>query len=335
MKLECKNANNEITRYLKLGEKENYLDYVLGVDGGGTKTVAQIADLSGKMVAESESRSSNYKSVGIEVAKENINKAIFKAMEKINNFKKFTFKSACFGLSGNDSSEDRNIYHKIIFDSKIKDYLDPDNTIICNDTRIGLAAGSDSKNGIMIICGTGSNCFGINEEGKEVKVNGWDFILGDEGSGYEIGIKGLRALMRAYDGRGKSTLLSKTILEDLNIKNVSELIRWTYSGPFFKDKIAAVAKIVCRTAEMGDKISIKILKGEAMEAVNSVTVVANELNLADKKFDLVFVGNVFKCEKYFKNVLVDKLKEKFLKINLIPLTKKPVEGAIKLALRNL
>lgn len=70
MKLECKNANNEITRYLKLGEKENYLDYVLSVDGGGTKTVAQIADLSGKMVAESESRPSNYKSVGIEVAKE-------------------------------------------------------------------------------------------------------------------------------------------------------------------------------------------------------------------------------------------------------------------------
>ena len=309
------------------------MDYILGVDGGGTKTTLLITDIKGNNIAESESGSSNYKSVGIELARANISRAILKAMEKINNFKKFTFKSVCFGLSGNDSSEDRNIYHKIIFDSKIKDYLDPDNTIICNDTRIGLAAGSDSKNGIMIICGTGSNCFGINEEGKEVKVNGWDFILGDEGSGYEIGIKGLRALMRAYDGRGKSTLLSKTILEDLNIKNVSELIRWAYSGPFFKDKIAAVAKIVCRTAEMGDKISIKILKGEAMEAVNSVTMVANELKLAGKKFDLVFVGNVFKCEKYFKSILMVKLKSKFTEINFVPLTRKPVEGAIKLALK--
>ncbi|MBA7602935.1 hypothetical protein ES703_10031 [subsurface metagenome] len=112
----------------------------------------------------------------------------------------------------------------LIFDSKIKGYLDPASTIMCNDTRIGLAAGSDSKNGVMIICGTGSNCFGVNEEGKEAKVNGWDYILGDEGSGYEVGIKALRALMKAYDGRGESTLLSKTILEDLNIKNVSELM---------------------------------------------------------------------------------------------------------------
>ena len=310
------------------------MDYILGVDGGATKTIVQVADLSGEVIAESESGSSNYKSVGIKIAKENINKAISKAIDMLDNLKKFTFKSACFGLSGNDSCEDRNIYNKIIFESKIKDYLSSAKTIICNDTRIGLAAGSNSKNGIMIICGTGSNCFGINEEGKEAKVGGWDYILGDEGSGYSIGIKALRALMKAYDGRGESTLLSKTILEDLNIKNISELIKWAYSDSFSKDKIAAIAKTVCRTAKIGDRISIKILEEEAMEAVNSVTVVVNKLNLADKKFDLVFVGNAFKCEKYFKSVLMKKLKSKLTKINFMPLTKKPVEGAIKLALRN-
>ena len=311
------------------------MDYILGVDGGGTRTIVQVADLSGEVVAESESGSSNYKSVGIKIAKENINKAVFKVIDLLNNSKEFTFKNACFGLSGNDSCEDRDIYHKIIFDSKIKDYLNPASTIICNDTRIGLAAGSNSKNGIMIICGTGSNCYGINEEGKEAKVNGWDYILGDEGSGYAVGIKALRALMKAYDGRGESTLLFKTILEDLHIKNVSELIRWAYIDSFSKDKIAAIAKTVCRTAEMGDRISIKILEEEATEAVNSVTVVANKLNMADKKFDLVFVGNLFKCEKYFKSVLMKKLKSKFTQINFMPLTEKPVEGAIKLALRNL
>jgi len=311
------------------------LDYILGVDGGGTRTIVQVADLSGEVVAESESGSSNYKSVGIKIAKENINKAVFKVIDLLNNSKEFTFKNACFGLSGNDSCEDRDIYHKIIFNSKIKDYLNPASTIICNDTRIGLAAGSNSKNGIMIICGTGSNCYGINEEGKEAKVNGWDYILGDEGSGYAVGIKALRALMKAYDGRGENTLLFKTILEDLNIKNVSELIRWAYIDSFSKDKIAAIAKTVCRTAEMGDRISIKILEEEAMEAINSVTVVANKLNIADKKFDLVFVGNLFKCEKYFKSVLMKKLKSKFTQINFMPLTEKPVEGAIKLALGNL
>lgn len=310
------------------------MDLILGVDGGGTKTTVQIADLNGKLITENKSGSSNYKSVGIENTKININNAVIGALRNIKATDKIIFKSACFGLSGNDSKEDKNIYRKIIFNSKIKNYLNSGKTIICNDTRIGLAAGSDSKNGIMIICGTGSNCFGVNEEGKEAKVNGWDWILGDEGSGYEVGIKALRAFMRANDGRGESTLLSRTILEDLNVKNVSELIRWAYSDYFSKEKIAAIAKTVCRTAEMGDRISIKILKEGAIEAVNSVTVVANKLSLADKNFDLVFVGNVFKCEKYFKSVLVKKLKDKFTKINFKPLTKKPVEGAIKLALEN-
>ncbi len=309
------------------------MDFILGLDGGGTKTVVQIADCNGKLLAENESGSSNYKSVGVENAEININTAVLGAIRNLKVTGRIIFKSACFGLSGNDSCEDKNIYRKMIFDSKIKDYLDPANTIICNDTRIGLAAGSNSKNGIMIICGTGSNCYGINEQGREAKVNGWDYILGDEGSGYEIGIKALRALMKAYDGRGESTLLSKTVLEDLNIKNISELIKWAYSDYFSKVRVAAIAKTVCKTAEMGDKISKKILKEEADEAIISVKTVVDKLGLADKEFDLVFVGNVFKCEKYFKSVLMRKLKSKFTKINFKSLTKKPVEGAIKLALR--
>jgi len=286
-------------------------------------------------VAESESGSSNYKSIGVKSAKENINNAVISVIENLGlrNKHKLIFKSTCFGLAGNDSNEDTKIYKEIIFNDVIEKYLDRNKIIICNDTRIGLAAGSDSKNGVMIICGTGSNCYGINEQGREAKVNGWDYILGDEGSGYEIGIKALRALMRAYDGRGESTLLSKTVLEDLNIKNISELIKWAYSDYFSKDRVAAIAKTVCKTAEMGDKISKKILKEEADEAIISVKTVVDKLGLADKEFDLVFVGNVFKCEKYFKSVLMRKLKSKFTKINFKSLTKKPVEGAIKLALR--
>ena len=309
------------------------MDYILGVDGGGTKTTVLITDIKGNSIAESRSGSSNYKSVGTKIAGENISKAILKAIEEMNSSEKFTFKGACFGLSGNDFSEDKKIYHKIIFVGKLKDYLDPSKTIICNDTRIGLAAGSDSKNGIVIMSGTGSNCYGINEKGEEARVNGLDYILADEGSGYEIGLKALKALIRAYDGRGEDTLLLKTILEDLKIKSVTELVKWAHSGSFFKEKIAAIAKTVCRTAKMKDKVSIRILKEEAEEVSLSVETVAEKLKLMEKEFDLVFVGRVFKCEEYFKSVVIKNLKDKFPKINLIPLIRKPVEGAVKLALK--
>ncbi|GAG73214.1 unnamed protein product [marine sediment metagenome] len=119
------------------------------------------------------------------------------------------------------------------------------------------------------------------------------------------------------------------------VKDISELIKWTYSEPFPKEKIAAVAETVCKTAKMGNRISIKILEAEANEAVISVEAVANKLNLRNKEFDLVLVGSVFKCEKYFKAILIKKLKEKFEKIDFKPLTKKPVRGAIRLTIENL
>lgn len=154
----------------------------MGIDGGGTKTVVQIADLCGNVIIENESGSSNYKGVGIESTKVNINSAILGAIRKLEISQRIVFKSACFGISGCDSDEDVEIYKKIIFGSKLRNYLSPSKAIIFNDTKIGLAAVSDSPNGIIIICGTGSNCYGVNEKGKEAKANGWDYILGDEGS---------------------------------------------------------------------------------------------------------------------------------------------------------
>jgi N-acetylglucosamine kinase-like BadF-type ATPase len=312
------------------------LDYILGVDGGGTKTVIRITDISGNILSEIVTGAGNYKSAGVFAAKANITEGILEAISEIKDGPgDIFFKSSCFGLSGLDSEPDRDIFKKIIFNNKIKKLLNPDKIIICNDSRIGLAAGTENKNAIMIICGTGSNCFGINEEGEEAKANGWDFILGDEGSAYEIGVKALRAIMRAFDKRGKKTLLTQTILKDLNLRNIQDLIDWCYNIPFSSERFAALTKTVCNTAELGDRISIKLLKDEAKEALTSISVVAKRLKLTNREFDIVFVGSVFRCERYFKQILTDKLKEKFPKISFAPLKDKPVSGAIKMAIKNL
>ena len=310
------------------------MDYVLGLDGGGSKTTVQIADTDGKVLIQNMSGSCNYKSVGIEIAKNNINTAILNSLEKMG-VPDIIFKSACFGLAGNDTDEDMKIYNRIIFNNKLKKFLNPSTTIICNDSKIGLIAGSNKKNRLMVISGTGANCFGINEDGQEAKANGWDYILGDEGSGYTIGLKALKAIVRAYDGRGQHTLLTDMVLDYLKLKDISELVSWVYDKPFFKEKIAELSEIVCSSAKMGDILSIEILREEAREAASSVIVVVNKLNLADKDFDLVLVGGVFKCEKYFKNLFFKILKNKFQRINFKSLTEKPVEGAIKLALESL
>jgi N-acetylglucosamine kinase-like BadF-type ATPase len=313
------------------------LDYILGVDGGATKTVIRAKTTSNDSFIEMISGSSNYKSDGLNKARKNIISGIKNIVEKIRSDfdPEFNcFLSACFGLSGYDFENDKTVYNNIIFSCEIGCYFNPSKTIICNDTKIGLAAGSDKNDCVIFISGTGSNCYGRNSLGLEAKASGWDFVLGDQGSGYEIGIKALRALMKAYDGRGPDTLLKSTILSSLKIENISDLLQWVYCKPFSKNKISSIAKIVHKTVEMGDMESLRILNEEIDEIISAISTIADKLDLNNKDFDLVLMGSVFKNKKYFTDIIIDKIKSKYKKANVIYLLKPPVEGALKLALEN-
>jgi N-acetylglucosamine kinase-like BadF-type ATPase len=310
------------------------MDYVLGVDGGATKTLIWVTDANGKKITEIISGPTNYRDIGIESSIMNINSGILKAIDKIN-LKRGTFKSTCFGLAGFDDEADFKIFKKIVFNKRINKFLDFKKTILCNDAKIALFAGSNNKNRIIIICGTGISCYGINENGLEAKTTGWDYILGDEGSGYTIGLEGLKVCMRAFDGRGGKTLLSKIILDKLKLKDEIALSRWVYKEPFSKKKIASIAKLVEKAAEQGDKKCIRIYEDNAKELVLSVSTVVKKLDLRNKYFDLVLSGSLFKCKKYFTNIIVEMLSEQFSNIKFIQLEKNPVEGAIKLAIENL
>ncbi|MDD3519627.1 MAG: BadF/BadG/BcrA/BcrD ATPase family protein [Actinomycetota bacterium] len=314
------------------------MDYILGVDGGGTKTLAAAADTNGKILAELQFGSSNFKSSGFERAKSTYTKGILSIIRKLK--KSFSdqnpfFKSACIGLAGLNTAYDRKMFNELILNDDLKPVMDTGSALLVNDTVIGLAAGSMKENRVIIIAGTGSNCYGENAEGMHAKANGWDHILGDEGSGFSMGIHTLRAVMRAYDGRGPKTLLTKNVFDYLRLKDIDELNMWTYDTEFSKDRFASLSLVLCNTAEMGDRVAIKILKKEALEVIINIKTVVKKLKLENEDFDLVFVGNNFKCKEYFTDIIMEKLKKDFPFINFLPLTNRPVEGAVRLAVKNI
>ncbi len=309
------------------------MEYVLGVDGGATKTAAAVASAEGEILAESTAGASSHKSVGKDKAVRNLNQAVMGALETAG-IEDIVFKSAVMGFAGLNVEKDSKIYRDIVFNDRLKNLLDRDKTFICNDTRIGLEAGSSAPNKVIIIAGTGSNCFGINEKGKQARCTGWDYILADEGSGYEVSVRALRAIMRAYDGRGQKTMLTGAILDELGIEDEEGIVNWTYGEPFSKKRLGGLAGIVCSSAEKGDPISRDILEDEAAESILSVSTVADKLGLQDSSFDLVFVGGLFKCQTYFRDIVIKGLKEKFGGISFKPLVAKPVQGAVKLAIDN-
>ncbi len=156
--------------------------YYLGVDGGGSKTLAVIVDEQGRECGRGLAGSANYVAVGLELAIQNIYSAVMRATHEVADA--LPLCKAWLGLAGVDRPSDSALLvsHLHTLASSVQ---------ITNDADLALSA-LPGVAGIVLIVGTGSIALGRNEEGSVTRVGGWGHILGDEGSGYDIGRQGLR-----------------------------------------------------------------------------------------------------------------------------------------------
>ena len=103
--------------------------------------------------------------------------------------------------------------------------------IIEHDAVIALIGATDARPGIIVISGTGSMAFGIDPSERRARTGGWGFMLGDEGSGFDIARRGLIACLRAYDGRGADTSIRPRVLQLLGLSSAEDLIPALYTNP--------------------------------------------------------------------------------------------------------
>ena len=194
----------------------------LGIDGGGSKTLALIADEDGNVIGRGSAESSNYHSAGKEKAFESLNNAIRFAFDDAK-LSRQNFHAACIGLAGVDRPQDR-----AVIESWAKENLANTPVKIVNDAELVLAAGTADDWGVAMICGTGSIVYGRNKNGETTRAGGWGYLLGDEGSGYRIGLAALQAIVRSHDGRDENTILQSSILNHLSLSSPTDLIKYIY-----------------------------------------------------------------------------------------------------------
>ena len=280
--------------------------YYLGIDGGGTKTEAVIIDENRKTIKKATALGSNAKVHGIKVATENIYEAVKSIVDENNLPQK-----AVFALAAVDTEANVKEWQQSIKDHKELSNLLPTPPKIVNDIVAALRSGTQKHNAIALISGTGSNCYGINQEGKEVRVGGRDYILSDEGSGYYIGLKILKTVTKDLDERGSKTLLTKLLLEDLKIDSLDDLDTEVYKKPWNKTDISKIAPLAETAAEKGDEVATGIIKKSAHELGLMVKTAATKLDLEDKPFTIVTTGSIFKIQK----ILNKHLEEDILNFN--------------------
>ncbi|GAX40691.1 hypothetical protein NIES4075_16570 [Tolypothrix sp. NIES-4075] len=316
------------------------MNCVLGIDGGGSKTVCILMQDTGEVLGCGEAGSSNYQTIGIKATLQSIESAIYAATNQTLNFRNYiNIKAICLGLAGVGRATDIEIIKALVEDLQNSKLLPitwaaASNIVICNDALIALVGGIGDDVGIVVAAGTGSIVFGRNHQGKTKRVGGWGYILGDEGSAYKIAVTGMQAAFKAYDGREISTSLVEAFKQHLNLASIEDLIEVIYRRGGGVKEIAALAPIVDFAAASGDEVANNIIDEAVQDLVKATSTVIDAIFISSA-FEIVTTGSVWqgrcKIHERFAGCIV----AKFPSVKVIFPRNEPAYGAALLALKSL
>jgi len=271
---------------------------LLGIEGGATKTTGVLTDGSLRVLARHVSGPSNVYAVGEERAAG----ALFDILGHVLVPPGATRDTMVAGIcvAGIRTEADRRVWRRILKEHCRFDVP----AFFTHDAAAGLAAGSADATGILVVCGTGSLVYARRADGAERFVGGRGPLLGDEGSGFDIGHRALRAAVRSADGRGPKSLLERLIPERLRLEALDALVAW--ASPFAKDRVAGVAPIVFEAAQAGDAAACQIIEGAIEELARAVEVAMRGLWPSSESVPrVVLYGGVLRNQAAMRRALAE------------------------------
>jgi N-acetylglucosamine kinase-like BadF-type ATPase len=296
------------------------MNYILGVDGGGTKTLALLGDLDGNVLGRGVSGASNYNAVGFEAACSALESAIHMARTEYPG----EISALCLGLAGAGRTEDLERFQNWAVDKFPKTMVK-----VVNDAEILLLSAVPSGPALALICGTGSIVYARTVTGELIRAGGWGYLFGDEGSGYAIGLAALRAVMQAHDHRGSETLLSTLVLERYGLKTPPELVPTIYGSASPRSELATLSDLVEQAAGRGDPVAIAILEESSRELAQAVAAVYPKLGTST--VPLVITGGTILHGGYLKQAFNRACQTQKLTFSAVLYVAEPAKGALKMA----
>jgi N-acetylglucosamine kinase-like BadF-type ATPase len=251
-------------------------DLLLGVDGGGSKTRALIATVDGVVRGAGEAGPSNYQSASFAAATAALEGAIKQARREAGLAQGVELAAACFGLAGADRPADRELFGGWAAARGIARRCH-----VVNDAQLVLAAGTPDGWGLALICGTGSICYGQALDGRRARAGGWGYLLGDEGSGYDIGVQALRRATQTADGRAAAQTILAAVLDEWRLERPEELVAHVYRPETTRGLIANLARRLIALAEGGDRDAQSLLREAAVEWGRLLGTVARQLDMRE------------------------------------------------------
>ncbi|HVU10036.1 MAG TPA: BadF/BadG/BcrA/BcrD ATPase family protein [Phototrophicaceae bacterium] len=260
--------------------------FVLAVDGGQSSTLALLAQRDGTIIAAGRGGPSNhYNEPGgpqrLESALRDSTADALKSAGQLSE----SVSHICLGMSG------IHIQAKIITEG-----LFPNTSVeLLHDAVTALAGASIAQPGVIVIAGTGAVAYGRLASGEDARSGGWGYLIGDEGSGYWIGIEAIRMACQASDGRGEATMLVQTIPEALQLDDLRALHRKLYAHELERGTIASLSTITAEAARAGDAVAAHLLERAGQELGQAALAVIARLGQLEPGQPIYHTGGVFRA----------------------------------------
>jgi len=266
------------------------MGYLIGIDGGGTKTTGVLADRDGRVLARATGGPGNYLKVGREAVRRAFAQVIGSLRRAAGLGHGAPVDGLCAGLAGADRPRDRKILMALF-----RDLVDTPVILLESDARITLAGAIEGHPGLIVIAGTGSVAMGVNARGEYVRAGGWGHIVGDEGSGYDIGRRAMALALQSYDGRIPGSRLEEAVQQALQLRNMPDLVTRVYARGLPADQVAALYPAVIEAAARGDAAARALLTSAGEVLCDTAMAVIRKLGMPRREAVLVALsGGVFK-----------------------------------------
>jgi len=264
----------------------------LGVDGGGTKTHFVLMNHEGTTVASSEGPSSYHPQIGIDGLRDVLANGIAAACGRAG-IRASEVAYAFFGIPAH--GEDSGLQPQL--DALPGPLLGHARYACGNDMVCAWAGSLAGADGINIVAGTGSGAYG-ERRGKSARAGGWGELFGDEGSAYWIAVQGLNAFTRMSDGRLPRGPLYELFRSSFTLTCDLDLCAKAMNA-HTRTSLAALAELVTRAAQDGDKLAARIFEDAARELAGIIGAVRHALDFeTDKPVPLSYSGGVFNAEAF-------------------------------------
>jgi N-acetylglucosamine kinase-like BadF-type ATPase len=300
------------------------IDAFLGIDGGGTGSRAILVEADGNLLTESEGGPLNPYVVSPETFEANLRQLV---TDLLKGVKPGRILGVGAGLAGVRTAGEQEPVRACL----ARLFPDAGQVRVTHDLDAALRGATSAGEGVVVVAGTGSAAYG-RWKSREVLVGGWGSLLGDEGSGYWMGLQALRAVVRAEDGRDEGTALREAILTHLNLQIPRDLVPW--SGRASKAEVAALSEVVLACRAQGDRPAQMIVEAGSVEIARLARTAAQRLGAGQKAMEIALTGGLMhRGSAYFAECRERIVREVPGAVVIHP-GKSAVWGAVQLAMKD-